>query len=102
MQVSIAGNRSRLTAEVLDVLMGVGRRFRRRSAGSTIDPGAFWLLLGPDVEHRQTDYDTAAAADAIEASGHPSGAQFTGYLREPASPDEVSAHFESLRVSASQ
>ena len=64
-------------------------------------PGAFWLLLGPDVEHRRTEYDTVAAADAIERSGHPSAEDFAGYLREPKDPDEVSRYFESLRDSAS-
>jgi putative phosphoesterase len=60
-------------------------------------PGAFWLRLGPDVEHRRTEYDTEAAAAAIERSGHPSAEQFADYLREPRSPDEVSEYFESMR-----
>lgn len=32
-------------------------------------PGACWAMLGPAVTLRQTQYDTAAAAAAIEASG---------------------------------
>jgi putative phosphoesterase len=59
---------------------------------------AFWLELGPGVVHRKTDYDTAAAADAIERSGHPDAADFAGYLREPRDPDEVSQRFESMRA----
>jgi len=61
--------------------------------------GAFWVMLGPDVEHRRTEYDADGAAGAFERSGHPSGSQFAEYLREPRSPDEVTAHFESLRAS---
>src|SRR4029079_15592052 len=34
-------------------------------------PGAYWALLGPDVEFRRTDYDLAAAADAIRATSYP-------------------------------
>jgi predicted phosphodiesterase len=33
--------------------------------------GAYWLLLGPRVELRRTDYDYEAAAAAIRASGCP-------------------------------
>ena len=29
-------------------------------------PGAHWLALGPDVEHRQTAYDAASFADQVE------------------------------------
>jgi putative phosphoesterase len=57
-------------------------------------PGAFWALLGPDVDHRRTEYDVEAAATAIEASGHPSAGDHAGWLREPPSPDEVSEYFE--------
>jgi hypothetical protein len=62
-------------------------------------PGAFWLMLGPDVELRVTDYDTTAAADTIAQSGHPSAEQFAEELRAPRDPDEVSAYFESARAS---
>jgi len=33
--------------------------------------GAYWLLLGPEVELRRTDYDFASAGEAIAASGMP-------------------------------
>jgi predicted phosphodiesterase len=32
---------------------------------------AYWLLLGPDVELRRTDYDVDAALDALRAAGAP-------------------------------
>jgi predicted phosphodiesterase len=32
---------------------------------------AFWLLLGPDVKMRRTDYDVAAALEAMRATGAP-------------------------------
>jgi diadenosine tetraphosphatase ApaH/serine/threonine PP2A family protein phosphatase len=34
-------------------------------------PGAYWLLLGPDVELRRTSYDVEAAAQLIRATGFP-------------------------------
>jgi predicted phosphodiesterase len=34
-------------------------------------PGAYWALLGPDVELRRTEYDLEAAAAAIRATGFP-------------------------------
>src|SRR6185436_13016266 len=39
-------------------------------------PGAYWLLLGPDVQLRHTHYDLSRAADRIRASGYPQAEQF--------------------------
>jgi predicted phosphodiesterase len=36
------------------------------------EPGAYWAILGPDVEHRRSSYDVAAARTAIEALDYPS------------------------------
>jgi putative phosphoesterase len=33
--------------------------------------GAFWTLLGPDVEFRRTEYEVEAAAEAMRAGGYP-------------------------------
>ena len=35
------------------------------------EPGAYWALLGPDVDLRRTAYDADATAKAIEESGWP-------------------------------
>ena len=56
--------------------------------------GAFWALLGSDVELRRTEYDVDAAAAALEATGYPGAADQAGWLREPPDPDEASAYFE--------
>jgi len=42
----------------------VGMHLERR-------PGAYWLLLGPDVELRRTSYDLDDAVRQIRASGYP-------------------------------
>ena len=39
-------------------------------------PGAYWLLLGPDVELRRTDYDLAQAAERIRATDYPQAEEF--------------------------
>ena len=35
------------------------------------EPGAYWALLGPDVELRRTPYDYERAAELIRESGYP-------------------------------
>jgi putative phosphoesterase len=40
------------------------------------EPGAFWALLGPDVEMRRTDYDHEAAAARIRESAWPVADEF--------------------------
>ena len=57
-------------------------------------PGAFWALLGPDVELRRTEYDVEAAVAAIRATGFPGADELAELLLEPPDPDEVSAFFE--------
>ena len=39
-------------------------------------PGAYWALLGPDVELRRTDYDLEAAAARMRATGAPQVEEF--------------------------
>jgi putative phosphoesterase len=39
-------------------------------------PGAYWALLGPDVDLRWTEYDLDGAADRIRATGWPAADEF--------------------------
>lgn len=58
-------------------------------------PGAFWALLGPDVELRRTDYDVTRAAEQLRASGMPEIDEvLPDALLSPAPRDEVAAFFE--------
>jgi putative phosphoesterase len=59
--------------------------------------GAFWALLGPDVELRHTAYDGEAAVRAIRASDAPIREEHLRLLLEPMDPDEATAEFEKLR-----
>jgi predicted phosphodiesterase len=54
---------------------------RLMNAGSVGMPyeslsGAYWALLGPDVDLRRTDYDREAAAEAIRATTFPDAREF--------------------------
>lgn len=60
-------------------------------------PGAYWALVGPEVELRCTDYDTAAAVDAVRALGAPIDEPLLSQLLDPPSPEETTAYFESVR-----
>jgi putative phosphoesterase len=62
--------------------------------------GAFWALLGPDVELRHTEYDVEAAAAAIRGIGGANNERQAGWLLEPPDADEATAFFESRRHDA--
>jgi DNA-binding MarR family transcriptional regulator len=90
MQVMRPGNRTELTAEVLDVLMGVGRRFRRRNVGATLDPGSFWLLrsLLGDGPARPTDVAAGLGLDISTVSRHLAQLHRAGLVERSADPDD--------------
>jgi putative phosphoesterase len=52
-------------------------------------PGAYWALLGPDVELRRTDYDVERAVAAYREGGFPRAEQLTEMLLSPPEPAEV-------------
>jgi predicted phosphodiesterase len=54
------------------------------------EPGAYWLLLGPDVQFRRTTYDLAAAADRIRGTSYPQAAEFaTRDILKPRTEQEM-------------
>jgi DNA-binding MarR family transcriptional regulator len=79
-----------MTVEVLDVLMGVGRRFRRRTAGATLDPGAFWLLksLVGDGPLRPTDLAASMGLDTSTVSRHLTQLHRAGLVERSVDPDD--------------
>jgi predicted phosphodiesterase len=57
--------------------------------------GAYWALLGPDVELRRTEYDVDAAAEAMRATGYPEPDEDPiPNLLDPPTADEVAKYFE--------
>jgi putative phosphoesterase len=64
-------------------------------------PGAYWALMGPDVELRRTDYDLEAAAAAIRATGFPGADELAAdnVLTVPTA-EEATEQFERLAQAA--
>jgi len=62
------------------------------------EPGAYWLLLGPDVELRRTPYDLGAAVERIRGTEYPQAEEFAAQsvLSPPAEETmlEVFSRFE--------
>lgn len=54
------------------------------------EPGADWLLLGPDVQFRHTPYDLAKAAEHIRDTNYPQAHDFAAhYVLQPPSEGEM-------------
>lgn len=60
--------------------------------------GAFWALLGPDVELRRTEYDVEGAVAAIQVLGAPLDDELLRHLLEPPDAAGITEYFESLRA----
>jgi predicted phosphodiesterase len=61
--------------------------------------GAYWALLGPDVELRRTEYDLDEAIARIRASGYPRAEQMVEILTQPTTPAEMIEHAERVQFS---
>jgi predicted phosphodiesterase len=60
-----------------DRTIGTARVVNAGSVGMPFgEPGAYWLLLGPDVELRHTPYDLAQAAERIRRTSYPQAEEF--------------------------
>lgn len=69
-----------------DRLIGRVRVVNAGSVGMPFgEPGAYWLMLGPNVQLRRTGYDLAKAAERIRATSFPQAADFAArnVLRPP-------------------
>jgi predicted phosphodiesterase len=62
-------------------------------------PGAYWAVLGPQVELRRTAYDVTAAAARIAAGGHAAAEAWAReYALEPYGDAEALEYFHTLVV----
>lgn len=59
-------------------------------------PGAYWALLGPDVELRRTEYDVEAAVAAMRATDDPRAETIVALMLEPPSREEAITHTEEV------
>lgn len=73
------------THHQFDRTVGGGRFVNAGSIGMPYEgrPGAFWTLLGPDVEPRRTDYDYAGTAAAVRAGDYPGREDFAANVERP-------------------
>lgn len=63
------------------------------------EPGAYWLLLGPDVELRRTSYDLEGAAERIRNSDYPQAQEFAAAnVLQPPSEQEILERFSKVEV----
>ena len=58
------------------------------------EPGAYWLLLGPDVALRRTTYDLEKAAERIRATKYPQAEDFAA--RNVLQPPSADATLEAF------
>ena len=63
------------------------------------EPGADWLLLGPDVELRHTTYDLADAAERIRGTKYPQAEDFAARnVLQPPSEEEMLKVFSQAEL----
>jgi putative phosphoesterase len=66
------------------------------------EPGAYWLLLGPDVELRRTSYDLDTAADRIRNTKYPQAQDFAArHILQPPSEEAMLAAFGHVELQKS-
>lgn len=63
------------------------------------EPGAYWLLLGPDVELRKTSYDLDAAAQRIRRTAYPQAEDFAaGSVLSPPTEEAMLTAFAPFEL----
>ena len=75
-----------------------GRMVNAGSVGKPYadQPGAYWALLGPDVELRRTIYDFAAWAEAVRRTAIPDREQWAADAERPPTAEEATTLFENM------
>lgn len=62
-------------------------------------PGAYWLVLGPDVQLRHTRYDLARAAERIRTTDYPQAQEFAAHnVLQPPSEGEMLEAFARVEL----
>jgi predicted phosphodiesterase len=64
------------------------------------EPGAYWLVLGPDVQLRHTSYDLAKAAERVRDTRYPQAQDFAARnILQPPSEQETLEAFARVELS---
>ena len=87
-----------------DRMFGATRVVNAGSVGMPFgDPGADWLLLGPDITLRHTQYDLTKAAERIRATDYPDANSFAAqYVLNPPSESQMLEAFTAASLRASK
>jgi putative phosphoesterase len=85
-----------------DRMVGKTRAVNAGSVGMPFgEPGADWLLLGPDVELRHTNYDLGHAAERIRGTKYPQAEDFAvRNVLQPPSEEEMLRVFSRAELKA--
>ena len=63
------------------------------------EPGAYWLLLGPNVQLRRTSYDLTKAAERIRATSYPQAQDFAAKnILQPPSEEKTLEAFTKVEL----
>jgi predicted phosphodiesterase len=83
-----------------DRMIGRTRVVNAGSVGMPFgEPGAYWLLLGPDIQLRHTSYDLAKAAERIRASSYPQAQDFAAHnVLQPPSEKQMLEAFSKAEL----
>jgi predicted phosphodiesterase len=83
-----------------DRMIGRTRVVNAGSVGMPFgEPGAYWLLLGPDVQLRHTPYDLAKTAERIRASSYPQAEDFAAHnVVQPPSEEQMLELFSKAEL----
>ncbi len=83
-----------------DRMVGQTRVVNAGSVGMPYgEPGAYWLLLGPDVQLRHTAYDLVKAAERIRVTNYPHARDFAArHILNPLSETEILEIFSRVEL----
>jgi predicted phosphodiesterase len=83
-----------------DRMIGRTRVVNAGSVGMPFgEPGAYWLLVGPDIQLRHTSYDLAKAAEHIRASSYPQAQDFAAHnILQPPSEKQMLEAFSKAEL----
>jgi predicted phosphodiesterase len=82
-----------------DRMIGRTRVVNAGSVGEPFgEPGAFWVMLGPDVALRQTPYELSQAAERIRATPYPQAQEAAHTVLQPPSEAEMLEAFASAEL----
>lgn len=83
-----------------DRMVGSIRVMNAGSVGMPFgEPGAYWLLLGPDVQLRHTPYDLTKAAERVRETDYPQTSEFAQAILQPRSERETLELFTKAELS---